>query len=182
MPYKDPEANRAYKRLWNKKTREKNRASYNKKQQAWRAKNPNRYKQAKAAYRKEHTEKIQSYRRAYYLAHRQERIAKTSAWLKSHPDKRRKYVNTIQPRRRAQKRGAHVLNFSAAQWELLQAVFHHRCAYCGKRAKGKLTQDHITPLSKGGQHTLHNIVPACWPCNRAKGNRAVPRAVQPLLL
>jgi 5-methylcytosine-specific restriction endonuclease McrA len=33
------------------------------------------------------------------------------------------------------------------------------------------TRDHLTPLAKGGTDNIDNIVAACWPCNRAKGNR-----------
>ena len=35
----------------------------------------------------------------------------------------------------------------------------------------RLTQDHVIPLSKGGQHIKENIVPACPSCNSKKGNR-----------
>ena len=42
--------------------------------------------------------------------------------------------------------------------------------------------DHLTPLSKGGSHTVSNIVPACRPCNSRKGVKEVLRPVQPLLI
>lgn len=63
-----------------------------------------------------------------------------------------------------------------------RARHQYRCVYCGKRAKGKLTQDHIPPLSKGGSHTASNIVPACCSCNSRKAAGAVLIPVQPLLL
>ena len=31
--------------------------------------------------------------------------------------------------------------------------------------------DHLTPLSRGGSHTLENLVPACGRCNMQKGSR-----------
>lgn len=54
-------------------------------------------------------------------------------------------------------------------WSAALSAFGHRCAYCGQI--GKLTIDHITPLSKGGQNHLNNIVPSCDFCNKSKHNR-----------
>jgi 5-methylcytosine-specific restriction endonuclease McrA len=68
------------------------------------------------------------------------------------------------------KRGAAVSDFTRAQWESLKARYGHRCAYCGDRLH-QLTQDHVIPLTRRSDHTLLNIVPACWNCNRLKGNR-----------
>jgi 5-methylcytosine-specific restriction endonuclease McrA len=44
--------------------------------------------------------------------------------------------------------------------------FDHRCAYCG--CIGDLEIEHVVPISKGGQHHLGNIVPACTQCNSSK--------------
>lgn len=41
------------------------------------------------------------------------------------------------------------------------------CHYCRGKFKA-LTQDHITPIAKGGTHTLDNIVFACHACNSEK--------------
>jgi 5-methylcytosine-specific restriction enzyme A len=44
------------------------------------------------------------------------------------------------------------------------------CHYCGKKFSFKeLTLDHIVPLARGGTTTPGNVVPACRPCNKAKG-------------
>ncbi|MGH2534073.1 MAG: HNH endonuclease [Thermomicrobiales bacterium] len=48
----------------------------------------------------------------------------------------------------------------------MREAHHHRCAYCG--VDGKLTMDHGVSLSKGGRHTISNIVPACQSCNSRK--------------
>ena len=66
-------------------------------------------------------------------------------------------------------------------WHILKAFYHHRCVYCGKKPK-RLSQDHLTPISKGGQGTVHNIVPACISCNSRKRHGPVLCPVQPLLL
>ena len=48
------------------------------------------------------------------------------------------------------------------------------CQYCGSRAN--LTVDHVIPRSKGGGSTWENIVAACAPCNRRKGDHLPERA------
>lgn len=44
-----------------------------------------------------------------------------------------------------------------------------RCHYCGTAIKGKeKTLDHVLALARGGAHSIHNVVIACWPCNNSK--------------
>ena len=68
-------------------------------------------------------------------------------------------------RRRAAKRNNGNNDLTAKQ---IAELFnkHKNCKYCG--AEGNLTIDHVIPISKGGQNTLANIVPACMPCNNSK--------------
>lgn len=40
------------------------------------------------------------------------------------------------------------------------------CTKCGRDLP--LSQDHFIPLSKGGEYTLNNIIPACVHCNSSK--------------
>ncbi len=70
-------------------------------------------------------------------------------------------------RRRARKSGAVINDFTRDDWSVLLELHGNRCAYCFSLAT-VLTQDHVTPLSKSGDHTYLNIVPACKPCNQRK--------------
>ena len=144
-------------------------------------------------YRQTHAEELLQYNRNYYEEHTEERRQSRRDYGRKHRDEERAYAQhryAIAPhlyiaqaqRRRALKRGATINDFTAAQWREVQAAYDHRCVYCGKRFKGKLTQDHITPLSKGGNHTASNIVPACTSCNSRKCAGPVPLPIQPLLL
>lgn len=54
------------------------------------------------------------------------------------------------------------------QWLVLQEKYNYQCFYCGKSGSN-LTKDHVIPVSKGGEDTMENIVPACMECNRRKG-------------
>jgi 5-methylcytosine-specific restriction endonuclease McrA len=44
-----------------------------------------------------------------------------------------------------------------------------RCFYCYGREHLEL--DHVVPLSRGGRHSIGNLVPACRRCNRRKSAR-----------
>ena len=55
----------------------------------------------------------------------------------------------------------------------------YTCQYCGRESHG-LTVDHVIPRSRGGTSAWDNIVAACAPCNRRKGNRLPAEASMPL--
>ncbi len=55
----------------------------------------------------------------------------------------------------------------------------YTCQYCGRESHG-LTVDHVIPRSRGGSSAWDNIVAACAPCNRRKGNRLPAEARMPL--
>ncbi len=45
----------------------------------------------------------------------------------------------------------------------------YRCKYCGKQlTRFSATLDHITPVARGGTHSLENLVTACLECNSKK--------------
>ncbi len=130
------------------------------------------------AHRLEHLEEKRAYFKDYYAKNRDKMRAKMAVYAAEHPE----IFAAAQVRYRANKQNAPVNDFTAAQWRLMQEICDHRCAYCGKRAKGHLHREHLTPLSNGGSNTWSNILPACRSCNSRKGTGSVLKAVQPLLL
>ncbi len=67
-------------------------------------------------------------------------------------------------------RGSHTV----AQWRLLKARYDDRCLRCGRCEPDiALTKDHITPLSRGGDDTIHNIQPLCGRCNDVKATKTL---------
>lgn len=44
----------------------------------------------------------------------------------------------------------------------------HECQYCGAPAE---SLDHVTPRSRGGDHSWENVVACCRACNVRKGDR-----------
>lgn len=55
------------------------------------------------------------------------------------------------------------------------------CCYCGRPGtSAELTIDHVQPRSRGGRTSWSNVVTACAPCNRRKGDRTPAEAGMPL--
>lgn len=71
-------------------------------------------------------------------------------------------------KRRARSKNITV-DYDIKKWEECKTEFNNICCYCGKA--DQLTQDHFIPLSKGGEYTTNNIIPACKSCNSSKNNR-----------
>jgi len=72
------------------------------------------------------------------------------------------------------------IRITVEMWRDICERFGWRCAYCGIHEEvlytlygQRLTMDHVIPLSKGGQHIVENIVPACGSCNSKKGTKMI---------
>lgn len=60
------------------------------------------------------------------------------------------------------------------EWESLKAQYNWTCPSCGKVEPNiRLTEDHITPLSKGGSNNIENIQPLCRSCNAKKHTKII---------
>ena len=134
---------------------------------------PEEKRQRDQAYNASHAQEIRTKRAAKRLT----TLLRERAYIKAHPG----YTTVKNNRRRARLLDAPVNDLTPAQWEDIKNTFNHRCAYCKRKMK-RLTMDHITPLIKGGSHTMQNVVPACKSCNSKKQAGAPPVPVQPLLL
>lgn len=65
-----------------------------------------------------------------------------------------------------------VESFKEKDWLATKAHFDQRCVYCGAD-DNELVMDHAIPINRTslGEHRLGNLVPACHPCNSAKGKK-----------
>ena len=84
-------------------------------------------------------------------------------WQIANPERVREAVN----KRRALQRNATRAHIDARDWERLVRRYNNRCAYCGINSES-MQQDHIIPISRGGDHTIGNVLPACPLCNQSK--------------
>ncbi len=56
----------------------------------------------------------------------------------------------------------------------------YTCQYCGSKST-RLTIDHIIPKERSGSDNWDNLVVACQPCNKQKGNLTPDEANMPLI-
>lgn len=100
-----------------------------------------------------------------YVRERERRLQAAKKYAQEHPE-----VGQAAKRRRKELLNENgVFRFDGTDWKKCCSRFGDSCAYCG--AAGKLTMDHIVPVSRGGSHGVGNIVPACPSCNSRKRNR-----------
>lgn len=61
------------------------------------------------------------------------------------------------------------------EWLDILEEYNYRCTYCNKEftCESLPEKDHIIPISKGGNNTKENIVPACRSCNAKKYNKII---------
>lgn len=127
------------------------------------------------------------------LTTKEHRAAENRAWRRSnrervkhhqatfhaaHPEARSVYVHRYKAKWGPARESG---DLTRAQWLARLEEFGHACAYC-LRTDLPLTQDHMQPISRGGRHTIDNIVPACQPCNSTKHDYGVLRMVASMIM
>ena len=143
------------------------------------------HKEYAKRYEQENKERIVKYQKEYRNTHK-DHIKETSAewrknnpghgaqWHKDNPEYKRQWNKTEKgranlqrctfKRRALRKLAANTL--TAEEWQDILKQHEFRCIYCGKQfSMFKMTKDHIIPISKGGDNSKENIVPACKSCN-----------------
>lgn len=174
------------------------------KDQRYRRKHRKELRERLYKWRRANPEKLKEINRRSYQKHREERRERIRKDRQENPEKYREYdqrkyqkSGLIQRRKYYQKHHEECIiavtnrknlkktygpGITVEQWRDLCERFNNRCAYCGVHEEvlqilynQKLTRDHVIPLSKGGEHSIENIVPACHECNDKKGTKLWPR-------
>lgn len=170
--YANAEQAKAQAQRWQRANREKVRGYVAK----WTAKNPDWERQWVAANPDKVAAKTRRYNqsekgRDYYRRWQRDNADRVKAagdkWRKANPDKVRQRGAT----QRFKRRGAETFRVTPNDWRRLCLRYDNACCYCGSTKP--LTQDHVIPLSRGGRHSIGNIVPACLSCNSSKNNRLI---------
>ena len=115
---------------------------------------------------KDYNSKNKERKRVYDFEYRQvnkEHIAKVSR--KYHVSHRERARDAAHRRRSIQMNNG---SFKIYKKELLK-IYNSSCFYCG--SLNKITIDHIVPISRGGTHSIGNLVAACSFCNGSKHNK-----------
>jgi len=150
------------KREYNKKNKE----NHNEYRKEYRVKNKDRLLKRERNYREKNIEKIKSNHKKYNEKNKEE--------LKIY---RRKYYKTIKgissKRNTEHKRRTKYKDGDVKTSEInnLFATVKN-CYWCNKQLCPKQTHiDHYVPLSKGGKHTISNLVLTCSKCNLKKSSK-----------
>ena len=151
----------------NKKKHEyylKNKEKWNARSKKYYEENKDRLHACTNQWRKNHPEKVKQYTRKRYEKNREHMLFVAQRWKNNNRDR----VNIKWQQREAKKKALKA-TLTKDQWESIKREFGYCCAYCGE--KKSLTQDHFVPISKNGEYTTNNIIPACRSCNCSKLNR-----------
>lgn len=117
--------------------------------------------------RKDNLEKTKMIQKKSIRRHQDSRNAYMRKWRARNPDKASMYDARSKGRRKAilLSIDANITIKDLRELEIKQGGI---CAYC-KRGYGKRKHlDHVIPLSRGGTHTINNVVYACEKCNLNK--------------
>jgi 5-methylcytosine-specific restriction endonuclease McrA len=146
----------------------------------WQAKNPE-YERARGRRRwATNPAPLRAAVKCWWMKHPEKRKGYKQTWREKNPDKYFIQMRAQVKRRRALKKGATISDFTYQEWLDLLKEHNYTCYYCKEQVE-PLTQDHCVPLSRGGNHTKSNIVPACGFCNNQKNNKTPEEYAQYIL-
>ena len=161
------EANKEIINSKNKAYRELNKISRTAKARVYNEENKVHIAERSKAYSEANKEKILAYGKLYRASNKVLLASKYSAYLKTH-----KEISSTACQRRIARRKNLKSTLSAEQWTKIKLHFNNKCAYCGNEKP--LEQEHLCPLSLGGEYAVSNIICACRSCNSSKGAKSFP--------
>lgn len=144
-------------KLYKKAYRLKNLAECRRKNREW--------QQCQRLHRRE-------YMRRYYEKHGEKMRKRTLAWYHRNPGKHS--VSVVKRRRKTAECPLHEVAVINAWMKEVRSKEFARCYWCGTKVRGSdIHFDHVTPLSKGGTHSIGNLCASCSECNLTKHARLV---------
>lgn len=132
--------------------------------QAFREANRAKVNESKRAHYAANRDAIAIKQRAYYDANLQRKLDYAKAYKRAHPE----LVSDYTHRRRAAKRANGVFVVPKG---FMKRLYASPCFYCG--TSGRIEADHVIPISRGGRHSMGNLVPACKTCNSSKSDKLI---------
>lgn len=124
--------------------------------------NKDTFNKKQAMRRSENREQINKYFRKRYQLHKVEESLRKKIYHSQNPE----IGKNASARRRAKtySNGIYLVTLKE-----LKALYKSNCFYCGSNEK--IEVDHVIPISRGGRHSIGNLVSACLTCNRSKNNK-----------
>lgn len=124
--------------------------------------NPEKRKESKHNSYLKHKDSAAEYARNYYVENKDVILERGKNWDKANPEKKAEKYN----RRRARLSACKTYEIRES---FLINLKNSPCIGCGSRIK--ITQDHIVPLARGGNHSEGNLQPLCLSCNSGKQDK-----------
>lgn len=128
-------------------------------------------------YREEKPEIILAIRLRYQANNKEHRRQKFREWAAQNPDrlrenKRRNYQAKPELYRSYafNRRGRIKAVCKAISKKEFAKLYSQNCFYCGNKGG---TIDHVIPLSRGGTHSIGNLVSCCKSCNSSKRDKTI---------
>lgn len=152
---------------WFKNNYEKNKEKILKRNKIYKENNKEYFKKKNKEYREKNKEYISKWKKEYNIINNKEISIKRKKYREEHLEECRQQKNISNQKRKALKRSL-PYTLTNNEWNEIKNTFNYECAYC--REKIELQMDHFIPLSRGGEFTKNNIIPACRRCNISKFN------------
>jgi 5-methylcytosine-specific restriction endonuclease McrA len=130
----------------------------------WYNNNADRQRAKTTNWRKNNPEKVAAQKKRSHKKNPQAQYKRNKKWKQANPLK----VKEQDLRRRASLLNNGVYLVTPKD---LQKISLSKCLYCN--SKEKITVDHVVPVSRGGTHSIGNLVPACLSCNTSKGAKTI---------
>jgi 5-methylcytosine-specific restriction endonuclease McrA len=151
----------------------------------FRLKYPERIKATNKRSRKKHPQTKRDVEKRYRERHPEKAYARRKKWGIENPQRLLDYSRA----RRAKKKNAGG-SHTNEELLILYVIQQGKCCWCGQPMGNKITdrhlhhfenftEDHIKPLSKGGNDYIANIVLACWRCNCSRQEKLIFTEWQP---
>lgn len=152
---RNPDKDKNYKKTWRSKNPDYDRTYY--------LSNKERLNKLHAEWRVKNFARKAEMDRKYAIANRDKIRRYAAEYARNHPEQQSKQRHM----RRARLRNARIYKVTERD---IRRILLKDCVYCGKKGE---QIDHVIPLSRGGNHSIGNLVSSCAKCNLTKNNKLV---------
>lgn len=144
--------------------RDKNKEICNQRTKNWQQQNKQKAYETAKKWRQSNKEKVKEYDRRYrQKLTKEQRREERQKYLQKNPNY---YLDgNYQRRMRVNQQ-----RFKVSKKEITK-LKSQSCFYC--QSQEKIVIDHVIPLSRGGSHSVGNLVSACQKCNLSKYNKFI---------
>lgn len=142
----------------------------------WTHQNRDKSREIKAGWKRRNPDTVRRHARSAYWRDPDKLRARSRDYIKAHPHINREAARRRMARKRAARAGVTIEAVTRAALEAMLERQEGRCFYC-KDMLEKKHLDHMTPLSRGGKHSMDNLCWTCPSCNLRKHRRTAEEFV-----